>query len=203
MSVDRSPIAIRCFRSESWMRKARDISPSDIDARFIFLWIAFNALYGQPKYLKREPGCEIYGLDEEMDIKKFVEVISHLDRKSQIRTELEPLKQDIDELTKDLFLNKQCWIGWYKRELQSVDERVKRPFFAGKRGAGLTGLFQSLYVLRNQLFHGCSTTGVEGTKNREALKRAVGVLDILEPISKWLSRYTYVPTMRSYAAIAR
>ena len=132
MSVDRSPIAIRCFRYESWMRKARDISPSDIDARFIFLWIAFNALYGQPKYLKREPGCEIYGLDEEMDIKKFVEVISHLDRKSQIRTELEPLKQDIDELTKDLFLNKQCWIGWYKRELQSVDERVKRPFFCRK-----------------------------------------------------------------------
>jgi len=177
MSVDRLPIAVRCFRAESWMQKAGDVSESDIDERFIFLWIAFNALYGQPKYLKWEPGCEIHGRDEEMDIKKFLDVIYRLDKRGQIHTELEPLKQDVDELTHDLFLNKQCWIGWYRRGLRSVAERVKRPFLAGKRDVGLTGLFQSLYVLRNQLFHGCSTE--KGTKNREALRRAVKVLDIL------------------------
>ena len=170
-------IAVRCFRAESWMRKAENVPESDIDERFIFLWIAFNALYGQPKYLKRELGCEIYGRDEEMDIKKFLDAICELDRRDQIHTKLKPLKQDIDELTNDLFLNKKCWIEWHKRGLESVAERVKRPFFAGKRGSGLTGLFQSLYVLRNQLFHGGSTE--KGTKNREALKRAVGVLDIL------------------------
>lgn len=179
-------MAVRCFRADSWIKKAEDLSDSDIDGRFIFLWIAFNALYGQPKYLKREPGCEMYGRDEEMDIKKFLDVIYQLDRKGRIHTELEPLRHDIDELTNDLFLNKQCWIGWYKRGLQSVADRLRHRFLAGKRDVGLTGLFQSLYVLRNQLFHGCST--VEGTKNREALKRAVKVLRILVQIFHDIAR---------------
>jgi hypothetical protein len=100
-----------------------------------------------------------------------------LDKGGRILTELETLKQDVDELTHDLFLKKQCWIGWYKRGLQSVAERVKRPFLAGKRDVGLTGLLQSLYVLRNQLFHGCSTE--KGMKNREAVKKAVRALDKL------------------------
>ena len=46
-----------------------------------------------------------------------------------------------------------------------------------KPDVGLPGLLKSLYVLRTQLFHGCSTD--KGTKNREALKRAVVVLDKL------------------------
>jgi hypothetical protein len=75
MSVDRLPIAVRCFRAESWIKKAGNVSETDIDGRFIFLWIAFNALYGQPKYLRREPGCEMYGRDEETDLKKFLDVI--------------------------------------------------------------------------------------------------------------------------------
>lgn len=177
MSVDRSPIAVRCFRAESWMQKASDVPVSDIDAKFIFLWIAFNALYGQPKYLKREPGFEVFGRDEETDIRNFLKVIHQLDRRGRIDTVIESLRYDVAELRDDLFLNKDCWIEWRKRDLQSAPERVKRPFLAGKRGVGLPGLFQSFYVLRNQLFHGCSSD--KGTKNREALRRAVIVLDRL------------------------
>jgi hypothetical protein len=169
MNQDRPPVAVRCFRAKSWIQKATDVSAGDIDSKFIFLWIAFNALYGQPKYLKREAGYEMYGLDEATDIKNFFEVIHQLDRRGQIDNAIESLRHDVDDLRGDLFLNKQCWIEWRKRELQSVLERVKRPFLAGKRDVGLPGLLKSLYVLRNPLFHGCSTD--KGTKNREALKR--------------------------------
>jgi hypothetical protein len=40
-------IDIRLRRARSWLRKARKAeSAHDADAEFIFLWIAFNALYG-------------------------------------------------------------------------------------------------------------------------------------------------------------
>jgi hypothetical protein len=48
MTVD--GLALRCYRARSWMRRASDPgSAMDLDGRFIFLWIAFNALYGQAK----------------------------------------------------------------------------------------------------------------------------------------------------------
>jgi len=172
----RSPISTRCYRAESWIRKANALPQSDTDGRFVFYWIAFNALYGQPKYL---PGSDS---DEESDIKKFFAAIIPLDRRNLIRSELDGLKFDVDELTNDIFLNKRCWVEWHQRELETARERIKYPFFAGKRDFGLTGMFKSLYVLRNQLFHGCSAD--RGSKNRDALKRAVKVLGILVPIFK-------------------
>jgi len=102
MGFDRPPIAFRYFRADSWIKKVEDLAGSDIDGRFIFLWVAFNARYGQPKYLKKEPGCERYGRDEEMDIQKFLDVIYQLERKGQIHTAPDPLNQDIEELTNDL-----------------------------------------------------------------------------------------------------
>jgi len=84
------------------------------------------------------------------------------------------------------YLNKQCWIDWHKRGIQSVTERAKRSFFAGKRDVGLKGLFQSLYLLGDQLFHGCSTD--QGRRNREALSRAVRVLEKLVPIFRTITK---------------
>jgi hypothetical protein len=37
---------IRLRRARSWLRKAGEAATRDMDAQFIFLWIAFNALYG-------------------------------------------------------------------------------------------------------------------------------------------------------------
>lgn len=47
--VDDEAIDIRLRHARSWLRKASGTaSVHDIDAQFIFLWIAFNALYGTP-----------------------------------------------------------------------------------------------------------------------------------------------------------
>jgi hypothetical protein len=40
-----------CGVGESWLRKSRKAGKNnDLDAQFVFLWIAFNALYGRPRY---------------------------------------------------------------------------------------------------------------------------------------------------------
>ena len=44
-------IETRLLRARSWLRKARKAAENaDLDAQFVFLWIAFNALYGMPRY---------------------------------------------------------------------------------------------------------------------------------------------------------
>ena len=67
MSSIRTPITIRCHRAASWIAKtstAAKRDPDDLDAQFIFYWIAFNALYGQPKYLTDQGPDEWNQIDE-------------------------------------------------------------------------------------------------------------------------------------------
>ena len=64
--------ALTCYRARSWIQRATDPrSPMDLDGRFIFLWIAFNALYGQAKYRLRGPGRG----PEERDIETFLGLV--------------------------------------------------------------------------------------------------------------------------------
>lgn len=51
-------LEIRLKRARSWIRRARSLKdeaikrkePRDLDGEFVFYWIAFNALFGQPRY---------------------------------------------------------------------------------------------------------------------------------------------------------
>jgi hypothetical protein len=56
-------VEIRLHRCESWWRKSRKAAasdPPDLDAQFVFLWVAFNALYGRssppPRWLSHPCG---------------------------------------------------------------------------------------------------------------------------------------------------
>jgi hypothetical protein len=173
---NRTPIHIRCFRSESWLNKIDSLNEEDLDSRFIFSWIAFNALYGQPKYLSHREGSEV------KDIERFLSLVTSLDISGQIQTTLqtESMRGLVYDLTVDNYLNDGCWIGWYDRKLETVSLREKNAYPYKRRGSSLENLFLQIYVLRKQIFHGCSSN--MGSKNREALVRSFAILEKLIPI---------------------
>lgn len=156
------------------MQKAKDLSKTDLDGRFIYYWIAFNALYGQPKYLTNKKG------PEEKDIERFIALMIELDPASRIPDALDRHKNPINDLIDDNYLSDDCWTGWAERGLESLSERDKYCFLDRRQHSGLAGLFRRIYVLRKQLFHGCSSD--KGSKNRDALARAVALLEVMVPI---------------------
>ena len=148
----------------------------DRDAKFIFCWIAFNALYGQPKYLPHRKGYEWN------DIDKFLSCLTDLDTVGQIKTTCisERLRDFIDDLTTDHYLNDDCWEGWYNRDVDERLLREKHAYPSKRKKSDLADLFSHIYVLRKQLVHGCSAN--KSLKNRVALERSVAVLSGLIPI---------------------
>ena len=122
MTPKRNPIDSRCYRAESWMNKLLDSNGEDLDAKFIFCWIAFNALYGQPKYLPHRKGYEWN------DIDKFLSCLTDLDTVGQIKTTCtsKPLRDFIYDLTTDQYLNDDCW-------------EATRPFATGDDNGAAVG----------------------------------------------------------------
>jgi hypothetical protein len=170
-----SSTALRCKRAQSWLRRAREVThPADLDARFIFLWIALNALYGQAKY--RLPPDEQTG--ERRDIRDFANCIARLDRRAIQLVLRDPrLQADVRALLDDRYLDLGCWRRWDEKGIVDKAERDASCAELSQHGSDLITLLNRLYVLRNQIFHGCSTD--RSSKNRPSLKAAVPVLEHL------------------------
>ena len=173
MNKPRSTIEIRCHRANSWIGRAENLSASDLDGKFIFYWIAINALYGQPKYLGRTEERT----NDLTDLQTFLNTLFPLDEHGHILGAIKSLEHDINQLLKERYLCDWCWKYWQANKLVTADERNKDSCSHQGKGHILNRLFGRLYVLRKQLFHGCSSEG--GSKNRHMLKQAVNVLEKL------------------------
>lgn len=162
---------LRCARAASWRTRAKH-AHGDLDAQFIFSWIAFNALYGQARYRDSDDRKR----SEMSDIIRFLVLLLRLDERA-IPTVLKErdLKDHLDCLMGDKFLHDCCWKAWDK---DAVVDRGRReaslPDCNRKNDHQLIQLFRRLYVLRKQIFHGCSKEG--SSKNRPSLRAAVPVL---------------------------
>lgn len=175
MNKHRSPIEVRCHRASSWIDRAEKLEAADWDGRFIFYWIAFNALYGQPKYLEKRDER----IGEGKDIDRFLNEIFFLDPVG-VRLNLNAIRKDRQKLMADHFLCDECWKYWHNNQLNTAEERQREICIHKDRGSDLVHLFARLYVLRKQLFHGCSKD--RSTKNREMLRKAAFILEKLVPL---------------------
>jgi hypothetical protein len=178
MVKKRSPIEIRCYRAESWMNKVENLNDSekDLDAIFIFYWIAFNALYGQPGYLRhrKRTGAEKEQFGEEVDIEKFLKLLIVLDNERKIQAALTDRREEVNSLIGDIYLNDRSWVVWDQEQHITLSERKSSGFADRRTGLQLIQLFRQIYVLRKQVFHGCSSN--KGSKNRKALTNSVEIL---------------------------
>ncbi len=166
-----SDAGLRAVRASSWQKRARQCGEGDLDARFVFWWIAFNALYGQAKYRDDRGGSEL------ADIRRFLDAMVRL----RPRTVLAVLKQrdikdDVETLLRDKYLHDCCWREWDRRKIYDRSGReTVVPFCNEKRDDELFLVFKRLYVLRKQIFHGCSKE--RSSKNRPSLRAAVPVIE--------------------------
>jgi hypothetical protein len=187
MSAVRSPLTIRCYRSSSWIKKANECiehDQLDLDAAFIFYWVAFNALYGQPTYLYRQGEWQ----GDKKDFEKFLGLMKKWGSPAIEKTiRNSKIKEATQAIQGDRFLCKECWARWDKKRLLTKDQRLSEECLASRREGDLNDLFYRLYLLRNQLFHGCSSD--RGSKNRDSLAPAVTIMKALVPVFCEIVRY--------------
>jgi hypothetical protein len=174
-------LSLRVHRALSWLKRA-EREREDGDARFIFLWIAFNSAYANDfhdrqafperkvflNFLERLIGCDDECLLEEMVWDEFPNAIRLL----------------ID----NRYVFQAFWD--YHNKLVT-EEQWRKQFDQSKRKAHralgrrdtlrvLDVMFDRLYVLRNQLIHGGATwnSGV----NRSKIAQGAKIMGMVVPI---------------------
>ena len=173
-------LRLRIHRSLSWLKRAEQAD--DLDGRFIFLWIAFNAAYAQ------EIGDDHY-LSEQATFKGFLEKLCGLDRNKKIDV---LVWKEFSGPVRTLLDNPYVFeVFWQYQRGKITEAEWKERFAAGKKAAQLAltsgntpvllgVMFNRIYTLRNQLIHGGATW--EGAVNREQVRDCVKLLSRLVPV---------------------
>lgn len=171
---------LRVHRALSWLHRAE--IADDVDSKFIFLWIAFNAAYATEI-------DESYRLSEQETFKSFLEKLCDLDAEKKIDDLIwKEFSGSIRVLLDTEFVFQSFW-DFHSGKI--AEDEWKERFAKGKRAAQLAlasgnsplllGLiFNRLYTLRNQMIHGGATWN--SSVNRKQLTDSVRLLGKLVPI---------------------
>jgi hypothetical protein len=159
------------MRASSWRKRARQCDEGDLDARFVLWWIGFNALYGQARYRGDRGGSEL------ADIERFLDVMVRLGpRTVPALLKQRNIKGDVETLLRDKYLHDCCWREWDRKKIYDRNGRETVVPSCNEKGDDeLFLVFKRLYVLRKQIFHGCSKE--RSSKNRPSLRAALPVLE--------------------------
>lgn len=173
-------LRLRIHRALSWFDRAEQAE--DLDGRFIFLWIAFNAAYATEI-------DEQQRLSEQQTFKAFLEKLCALDKSKRIDA---LVWQEFSGSIRVLLDNPYVFQSFWEHQSGKIDEATwKNRFASGKRAAQqalasgntpmlLGVLFNRLYTLRNQLIHGGATWN--GAVNRQQLRDCTSLLCKLVPL---------------------
>lgn len=167
--------SIRVWRGLSWLERAEQLDASDIEGRFVFGWIGFNALYGR---MDSDAGP----WSDRQALGAFLAQVWRLDRREQLRPALGRRQTLVLGLIENRYLSLDYWIGERAPALRKIKGEVKSAilcFTRPDRLPILRALFDRLYVMRNQVFHGASTKG--SRLNRRPLQDSARILLELLP----------------------
>ncbi len=180
-SADRlaEPQRVRLHRAISWLRRA-EVEDEDLDARFIFLWIAFNAAYAQ------EFGV---GGSERDRLLTFIGALLSADREKRL-TQLvfRQFPGPIRTLVENRFVFEPFWRAMREHDSSSRWEEkfaaarklALASVVAGQTATVLSIVFDRLYVLRNQLVHGGATWN--SGANRAQVKDGAALMMAMTPL---------------------
>ena len=188
----------RLRRAVSWLE--RGDAEEDSDAKYIFLWIAFNAAYAVDR--KSELGEVV---SEAQRRESYFRALLPLDTDRRIYTLLATeLRPSIQDIMKNEYIYHGFWncltdrrFNWHdwpnRRSFQRDREFVARLLGYGTSGGSLQSqlravaavptndvvavlvkVFDRLSVLRNQFMHGCATQ--DGHLNRRQANAGAKVL---------------------------
>ena len=175
-------LKLRLHRAVSWLLRAENQDEDD-DAAFIFYWVAFNALYGM--LIKDVSGSE----GERTEFQEYFRIISLLDTEKIIYDELwHQFSASIRILFENKYVYSPFWNHHYgmpgyddwEMRFEKAKELGLRSLKNGDTAQILSLIFDRLYVLRNQVFHGAATW--KSSVNRAQIKDARRILGYLLPL---------------------
>ena len=162
-------LGLRVHRALSWMDRAEQCG-DDLDGRFIFLWIAFNAAYANEiGDRERAPELQVF--------EGFLQKLVDLDRE---RVLYELIWTEFSKSIRMLLDNRFVFQPFWDYHNGRIDEQQWKKKFAGARVAAnralatgntaqvLTIVLARMYTLRNQLVHGGATWN--SSVNRDQLR---------------------------------
>ncbi len=164
--------SIRVWRGLSWLERAEGAAV--LDMRFIALWIAFNSIYGHLESDGRKP-------EDRQSWQYFLTEIVKRDTEDRLGAIVRDGRDDILHLAYNKFLSRHFWNGagdWEARQ-ERAQQQAMVNFRGGYTLPIITELFERLYLLRVQVFHGAATSG--SAYNRACMQRAAGILGRVVP----------------------
>jgi len=87
---------LRCDRAQSWIKRAE--AAADLDAKFVFLWIAFDSLFGQAEYMGRRS-----------DLDKFLTKVIELDGGESLPAAMSGVRAEALVLVQLKYLYRGYW----------------------------------------------------------------------------------------------
>lgn len=175
-------MGLRAHRAISWIGRAETCGDDD-DARFIFLWIAFNAAYADEREFQSvAPG----------ERAAFVDYFRRLVARDTDRRIYNALWRRISGPVRMLMENRYVFHPFWQHHngidgfedwrgrFRDSSRGFAHAFQTGDSVRVLSFVFDRLYVLRNQLVHGGSTwnSGV----NRAQVRDGAAILGFLMPV---------------------
>jgi hypothetical protein len=173
-------LTLRVHRSLSWLGRAQDES-SDLDVRFILLWIGFNAAYAAD--------IEAALAGEREQFKTFFADLVKLDSDQRIYDVVwKRFPNEIRLLLNNRFVFSPFWShlngipgnGDWAERLAASHRAVSSAIAKHDTPRILSIIFDRLYVLRNQLIHGGATWN--SSANRDQVRDGAAVMSWLLPI---------------------
>jgi hypothetical protein len=150
----------RLQRAESWIEAAESLAPKENHQRFIFYYVALNAMYGRRQY--EGDRSEIW-----QDLDRFVQQVKGMCGSMEdpsSKSLLAALQgRYVEALLLDYFLLDDLFRGATREKLMVrckkdlLEARLKLRI--GDPFTTLRAVLQRLTVLRNRVLHGCVTYG--------------------------------------------
>lgn len=162
----------RLHRAISWLRRAEQ-EADDLDARFLFLWIAFNAAYAS----------DALDCTEYQRYTRFARRIAELDGQERLHALLfTRFSGPVRVLLDNQYVFEPFWRAMstadsserWRAEFQTAKKRACEAVMRREAGVALSIVLDRLYVLRNQLVHGGATW--QSSANRAQLRDGVAIL---------------------------
>ena len=173
-------LSLRLHRALSWLKRA-EAETEDVDARFVFLWIAFNAAYAD------DPDDPAAHRGDRGAFMAFLARLVEADGAGRIQAVLmERFPHEIRLLFDNRYVFGPFWDwhngrgGAWETRFEAHRREALRALGAGEVRRTLSLLFETLYVLRNQLLHGGATWG--SSVNRGQVRDGARILGALTPL---------------------